>query len=258
MSQLSIRVPATSANLGPGFDMFGVALSLHTSYHFHFDEEPGTARLLDREGAPLPIPPEQNLIATAYRAFCDRAEPEKAGTPRPGFSVRVENDVPTGRGFGSSASALTAGVAAARHTLALDVLGDGDGDVQILNELEGHPDNVAPARLGGFVLGYTHSDGRIMTIRKRLPENLGLAVLYPDFNISTHVSRTKLPERVPLRDCLSTMKGVLLWREDPKTATSIISPRPWLRIGCTNRIAARTFPASKRCVSSPGTSVFTA
>ncbi len=213
MSLLSIRVPATSANLGPGFDMFGVALSLHTSYHFNFDEAPGTTALFDRTGAPLPIPEEHNLIATAFRSFRDRNSPERAGEPRPGFSVRVENDVPTGRGFGSSASALVAGIAAARYSLDLDVFADGDGDVQILNELEGHPDNVAPARLGGFVLGYAQSNGRIITIRKRLPDELGLAVLFPNFNISTHVSRTKLPESIPMPDCLMTMKGVLLWRE---------------------------------------------
>lgn len=211
LPDLRLRVPATSANLGPGFDMFGLALNLYTRYHFSFREDP-EIRLFDSAGATLAIPPEKNLIAVAYHARLRRS----GKTAGPGFDCRVEYRIPFSRGFGSSASALAAGVAAARYVLdpreGAGSNASADDDVQLLDELEGHPDNVCPARIGGFTICY-RSGGRVRYLRKTAPANLGLVAIAPDFTTSTKQSRQQLPEQIPVSDCLSNMTGVLLWRE---------------------------------------------
>jgi homoserine kinase len=211
LPELRLRVPATSANLGPGFDMFGLALNLYTRYHFTFRDDP-EIRLFDANGAALAIPPEKNLIAVAYHARLRRSGLNGG----PGFDCRVDYRIPFSRGFGSSASALAAGVAAARHALApgdnAGAAATADEDVQLLDELEGHPDNVCPARIGGFTICY-RSAGRVQYLRKTAPTNLGLVAIAPDFATSTKQSRQQLPEKIPVNDCLSNMTGVLLWRE---------------------------------------------
>lgn len=223
-SELSIRVPATSANLGPGFDVFGLAVDLYSDYRFVFTDAPGF-ELLDADGGPLPIPPEHNLIARAYEAGLDEARALgdlAADDSAPaGFRVYVDAVIKPGSGYGSSASALVAGLAAARHVAGLEDSDSAlqDRDVQLLNRLEGHPDNVAPARLGGFVICYT--EGRpgsadplqVRYLRKSLPEDLGLAAIIADYSISTEQSRSLLPARVSIGDCLSNMKGAVLWLE---------------------------------------------
>lgn len=211
LPDLRLRVPATSANLGPGFDMFGLALNLYTRYHFSFRDDP-EIRLFDSAGAALAIPPEKNLIAVAYHARLRRS----GRASGPGFDCRVDYRIPFSRGFGSSASALAAGVAAARHALEpgtrAGASATADEDVQLLDELEGHPDNVCPARIGGFTMCY-RSGGRVRYLRRTAPASLGLVAIAPDFTTSTKQSRQQLPEQIPVGDCLSNMTGVLLWRE---------------------------------------------
>jgi homoserine kinase len=211
LPELRLRIPATSANLGPGFDMFGLALNLYTRYHFNFRDD-AEIRLSDANGAALAIPPEKNLIAVAYHARLRRSGLQSG----PGFECRVDYRIPFSRGFGSSASALVAGVAAARHVLAPGenpgAAATADDDVQLLDELEGHPDNVCPARIGGFTICY-RSGGRVRYLRKTAPADLGLVAIAPDFTTSTKQSRQQLPEKIPVADSLSNMTGVLLWRE---------------------------------------------
>ncbi|MBX7057177.1 MAG: homoserine kinase [Leptospirales bacterium] len=207
-----VRIPATSANLGPGFDLFGLALAIYTELYFEFSEEPQLAELVDADGRPLPFPPEKNLIAVGFRALL-----QELGYEAPGFRARVVSELPPGRGFGSSAAALAGGVAAARALLhfaqgAPAPLDQARDDVNLLTRLEGHPDNAAPARVGGFVFACLEA-GLVRYFQHRLPEALGLAAIVPDFGISTAKSRTQLPRSVSLADCLSNLKGALLWRE---------------------------------------------
>lgn len=210
--EFQIRIPSTTANLGPGFDLFGMALQLYTTIHFAFQEDSSQHDLFDSAGVALPIAADKNLIAVGYRALLH--EENRDG---PGFRATVQSSLPAGRGFGSSAMALTAGVAAARHVLHCDghgpaPLDTAEEDVQLLTRLEGHPDNVTPARVGGFVFACLHQ-GRVRYFKHRLPEDLGMAAIVPDFAISTRQSRAQLPAAVPVKDALRNMTGVLLWRE---------------------------------------------
>ncbi|MCB1324227.1 MAG: homoserine kinase [Leptospiraceae bacterium] len=218
LPDLSLRVPATSANLGPGFDMFGIALDLYTTFEFQFVEQPG-CRLRTVDGEEIPIPPERNLVLVAYLRFLE----EQGLATVPGLEVTVDAGAPRGRGFGSSASALVAGLGAARQVLQSSGQKQiaPERELELLTEIEGHPDNIAPALLGGFVFSYERDGGGVGAIRRRLPEDLGLVALIPDFTISTRQSRGQLPAQLTRSDCLRNMRGVLLWMEylssgDPK------------------------------------------
>ncbi len=122
--------------------------------------------------------------------------------------------IPAGRGFGSSAVAYAAGVAAA-----LEVLRDRgkslpiERELKLLSDLEGHPDNICTARLGGWNFFHADDAGNIRAIRKSVPKELAIVILYPNFSISTAESRQVLPESYSMRDILCNLRGVSLWFE---------------------------------------------
>ncbi len=208
---LHLRVPFTSANLGPGFDLFGLALNLYARFQIIY-ESPGVYRLFDENERPLVLGDEKNYIRKAYLATLADQFPEQE---IPGITAHFQNDIPGGRGFGSSACAFVAGVAAANHYLqhrGRPVL-DLDAELRLLSRLEGHPDNSTPARVGGWVFVYEDRERELRYVRKQLPEDLGLVALIPDYTVSTQKSRTALPEKVGREDILSGMRGSLLWLE---------------------------------------------
>lgn len=131
----------------------------------------------------------------------------------PGFTVRAEMPMPPGRGFGSSAVAYAAGVAAAIHMLPADKKMPPNVEMRLLSALEGHPDNICTAWLGGWNFFHTAANGDILSIKRSVPAELGIIVLYPDFAISTLQSRRGLPQSYPVKDVLSNLRGVILWLE---------------------------------------------
>ncbi|MBI3394499.1 MAG: homoserine kinase [Spirochaetia bacterium] len=204
---VTVSVPATSANLGPGFDLLGIALDLRMRFHVHFDRDAGQSV---RDASGKEIPSDKNYVKTAW----DKAMTLR-GTPAvPGFKATFQSDIPPGRGFGSSACALAAGTALASYALAetghapLSL----QEELDLLSHLEGHPDNACPARLGGFVFSWMEGT-TTRYLRKDLPASLALAAIVPNFSISTTQSRQKLPHTVPVPDALNNMKGVMLWLE---------------------------------------------
>lgn len=207
-ANIEIRIPSTSANLGPGFDLFGLAIDCYNRFEIEFTE-PFHFSLFDRNGNPLQIPEEKNLIRIAYlQTLADHS-------PLPGFTVRCSTDLPVGSGFGSSAAAIVCGLLAAnawREQAGLASLSR-EEIATIATDLEGHPDNVVPAIFGGLVISAILPDRRLRILHKTLPDALGLAVVIPDFQISTTTSRTALPESYPLNALLSNLQGVLLWME---------------------------------------------
>ncbi len=208
--ELHIQVPATSANLGPGFDIFGLAISRYGRYHFTFSDSPDCT-LLDGEGSPLPIAPANNLIWVAYNETLQSRNIQSF----PGFTVRATLELPISRGFGSSASALVAGLAAADHFLAVsgsETLSQ-EEKLRILIKLEGHPDNVFPALLGGWVFGYQLTPDRPGYVKKSPPPDLGLAIIIPRFEVSTQKSRTSLPHKYTMNEIKYNITGVCLWME---------------------------------------------
>ncbi len=193
--RVSVRVPATSANLGPAFDCAGLALTLHDVVEFAVAEA-GLAVEVSGVGAGELPADEYHLVVRSFRAACDLL-----GWSPPGLRVRAVNAIPQGRGMGSSAAAVVAGVVGAFELCpGVDVRDDG-AVLRLVSELEGHPDNVAACLLGGATLSWTTSDG---ARADRLPvsDEVVPVVLVPEGTLSTHTARTLLPASVPHCDAV--------------------------------------------------------
>lgn len=186
---VTVRVPATTANIGPGFDTFGCALALYNT--FTFEELPAGLRFSGCEEAYCN---EENLAVVAYRCVMDAL-----GLPMTGLSVTMETRIPICRGLGSSASLIAAGAAAANALhgspyTKLQLLG-------ICNGIEGHPDNLAPALLGGLVVSFVE-DGRPVAAQYAVHPSLRFTALFPDFELSTRLARSVLPRQIPFADAV--------------------------------------------------------
>jgi homoserine kinase len=186
-------VPASSANLGPGFDALGLALDLHLVCTFERSDKLFiTANGVDAHEIPED---SSNLIwQTALRV----AQDEKAELSP--VRLEISNNIPIGKGLGSSAAALTAGVVIAGKLLELSW-----SRHQILNEaarIEGHPDNVSACVLGAVVATSMEPDGQTHAVRIELPANYGVATVVPDFVLSTSKARAVLPETYSRRDAV--------------------------------------------------------
>ena len=195
-----VRVPASSANLGPGFDAMALALELHDDVIVRIAEK-GVALDVAGEGAEeVSGRPERNLVVRAVRAAFDVL----GGQPR-GLEVICANRIPHGRGLGSSAAAIVAGVLAAREL----VLGGLDDDevLALCTELEGHPDNVAACLLGGLTIAWHEDTGaasRVRALRLDVAPSLHPVALVPNSRSSTAKARKLLPETVPHADAART------------------------------------------------------
>ncbi|WP_456937653.1 homoserine kinase [Geodermatophilus sp. SYSU D00684] len=186
-------MPATSANLGPAFDCAGLALTLHDVVEFAVADS-GLAVEVSGVGAGELPTDERHLVVRAFRAACERL-----GWTPPGLCVRAENAIPQGRGMGSSAAAVVAGVVGA-FELCPDVdVRDDDAVLRLADELEGHPDNVAACLLGGATLSWT-TPGGARADRLPVSEDVVPVVLVPEATLSTHTARTLLPDLVPHAD----------------------------------------------------------
>jgi homoserine kinase len=188
-----VRVPATSANLGPAFDCAGLALARHDVLDFAVVPD-GLTVEIDGVGAGELPTDESHLVVRAFRAACA----ELGWTP-PGLHVSARNAIPQGRGMGSSAAAVVAGVLAA-WSLCPDVDAvDGNAVLRLTTELEGHPDNVAACLLGGLTLSWMGERG-VGADSLPVHGDVRPVVLVPDATLSTEVARGLLPDVVPHAD----------------------------------------------------------
>jgi homoserine kinase len=193
VSAVRIRVPATSANLGPGFDCAGLALSRWDVLDVAVTDGGLTVEVAGTGAGELPTD-ESHLVVRAFRAAC-----AELGWSPPGLHLSARNQIPQGRGLGSSAAAVTAGVLAA-WALCPDVLGVDDAAVlKLCSDLEGHPDNVAACLLGGATLSWTTPAGARAERLSVDPRILPVAFV-PEATLSTHVARGLLPATVPHAD----------------------------------------------------------
>jgi homoserine kinase len=192
-ARVSVRVPATSANLGPAFDCAGLALARHDVLDFAVAAE-GLTVEIDGVGAGELPTDESHLVVRAFRAACA----ELGWTP-PGLHVSARNTIPQGRGMGSSAAAVVAGVLAA-WSLCPDVDAvDGNAVLRLTTELEGHPDNVAACLLGGLTLSWMGERG-VGADSLPVHDDVRPVVLVPGGTLSTEVARGLLPDVVPHAD----------------------------------------------------------
>lgn len=198
-----VRIPATTSNLGPGFDALGMALKLYNDLEVCRLPVPGElCAEIDGEGlAQLPRS-EKNLILQAFRLLLPKSRFPYA------LQVRMINRIPLARGLGSSAAARLGGLLAAaalrdfRDTSAADVVARACG-------LEGHPDNVIPAFHGGLCVSIWDG-GQPTWLRLKIPRDLGVVVCLPDFEVSTEKARKLLPVKVPLRDAVHNASRLAL------------------------------------------------
>ncbi|MFC7376693.1 homoserine kinase [Brachybacterium sp. GCM10030267] len=194
--RVSVRVPATAANLGPGFDTLGLALELCDDLELEATTG-GTEIHATGEGADSVPAGEDHLVVRALRRGLDHA-----GAPQVGVRLRTVNRIPHGRGLGSSAAATVAGLLLARGLLAEPEALDDAGLLQLASEFEGHPDNAAPAVLGGVALSWMDAGRARAVPLTHAPGVLRPLVLLPTATLSTHQARGLLPETVPREDAV--------------------------------------------------------
>ncbi|WP_150245059.1 homoserine kinase [Nocardiopsis quinghaiensis] len=194
---MSVRAPATSANLGPGFDALGMALRLYNEFEVRLRDDGELHVRVEGEGAGEVPTDECHLVVRAMRETFERA-----GEKLPGLDLACVNNVPHARGLGSSSSAIVGGVAAASALLGRtgpDGGPDRDGIYQIAADIEGHPDNVAPCVHGGYTVAYRDGDRwgavSLVTDARILP-----VLCVPPWRLSTERARGLLPEGVAHSD----------------------------------------------------------
>ena len=195
-TQVSVQVPATSANLGPGFDTMGLALDLCDELTVQATTG-GLEITVGGEGADSVPHGEEHLVVRALRRGLDHA-----GAPQSGLRLHAVNRIPHGRGLGSSAAATVAGLLLARGMLSEPAALDDQAVLQLSTEFEGHPDNAAPALLGGPVLSWMQGKTARAVPLRHGPEVLRPVVLLPSATLSTHRARGLLPAEVPHADAV--------------------------------------------------------
>lgn len=217
-----VQVPATTANLGPGFDALGMALDLYNTV-----EMAEAARLsieVTGEGAGQLPDSEKNIVVLAAREVF-----RLAGRPVGGLAIRLTNSIPLSRGLGSSAAARVGAIVAANR-----MCGDALDNATLLSlatRLEGHPDNVAPALLGGLVVSAVEPDGEVHSLKVAVADPPAFVVLVPDAEVSTEAARSVLPDAISRADaCFNVSRASLL------TASLISGKREHLTTALQDRI----------------------
>ncbi|MDE2058686.1 MAG: homoserine kinase [candidate division NC10 bacterium] len=202
MRLVRVRVPASTANLGPGFDTLGMALSLYNEVEL-IDEAVGFQLQVEGEGkVELEQAGERNLTVRAAQAtFRD------VGFQPAGLRIRQINRIPLGRGLGSSAAACLAGIAAAARLAGVQFSTD-----ELLARalpFEGHPDNVTPALMGGLTASAIVA-GRVVTAKVPVPVYLKAVVVIPEVKLATKCAREVLPKQVPFADAVFNLTRLAL------------------------------------------------
>ena len=188
---IKIRVPATSANLGPGFDCLGLALDIWNDVSFV--ESDSIRYQVTGEGAEKLNHRPKNLLTDSFRRVF-----EICGTPLKGVTIEAHNKILHSSGLGSSAAAIVAGIYGANELLGKPL--DIHALVKLATQIEGHPDNVAPALLGGLVVS-AMTESEVITRRYDVPL-LSAVIVKPDVHWQTHTARTVLPKTVSRADAI--------------------------------------------------------
>lgn len=194
--KVTVRVPATSANLGPGFDTLGMALSYYDELEVEAVAGTGALVEVQGEGAGEVATDENNLVVKSIAYVF-----EKFGQNLPGLHLKAHNIIPHGRGMGSSGAAVVSGIVAAQGLLDGIVEFTPQQLLQLATDLEGHPDNVAPALFGGLTIAWEDDFG---PHHKKLIVHRGVSPLelVPNFKMSTSAARALQPESVPHEDAV--------------------------------------------------------
>ena len=197
--KVTVKVPATTANLGPGFDCLGLALPLYNEITVEETVMPGSGieiNIIDDSETfdILSVPKDNNNLA--YKAI--ELLYNFIGQTASDIKITIKTNIPVARGLGSSASVIVGGLVAANELLGKPA--DNAVLLSIAAEVEGHPDNVTPAMFGGFCLSSMEDDGSVVYSKIAWPENWKVTVLIPDYELDTRIARSVLPESISVSD----------------------------------------------------------
>lgn len=195
-NHVTVRVPGTSANCGPGFDCLGVAATIYNQLDLTLLRANKVIVESSGEGSANIPRGKRNLTWLAIRRLLQEVGREDDFK---GAHIRMKNTVPISRGLGSSSTAIVAGLTAANEILGAPL--DKHGLLKLATEIEGHPDNVAPAIFGGFTVSVMDK-GKVQTFSFLPRIKLKLIVAVPDFELSTRLARKVLPRNVSMRDAI--------------------------------------------------------
>ncbi len=229
-SVLEVTVPASTSNLGPGFDFLGLALSLYLRVRVTKHAGSGGTHAIARTGGTAVDWPKtsDNLLFRAFDLASERLNGERGA----GVSFDVDSDIPIARGLGSSGAAIAAGLllasaASRRPASSAELLAWG-------LELEGHPDNSCAALLGGCTLSVPMHDGRLRVVAQELHRDLGFALAWPAERLSTARARGVLPRTVPFQDAVENPRRLALLLEGLRSGDPEL-----LRAGSVDRLHVR-------------------
>ena len=203
--KVSVKVPATTANLGPGFDCLGLALPIYNTVTVEETIMPGTGieiNIIDetQEQDIISIPTDENNIV--YKAI--ELLYNSIGQTPSELKITIKTHIPIARGLGSSASVIVGGLIAANELLGRPA--DEAALLSIATEIENHPDNITPAVVGGFVVASIEEDGSVVYSKMNWPKDWNITVCIPDYELATDIARSVLPAEVPMKDAIFNLK----------------------------------------------------
>lgn len=203
--KVSVKVPATTANLGPGFDSLGLALPIYNIVTVEETIMPGTGieiNIIDetQEQDIISIPTDENNIV--YKAI--ELLYNSIGQTPSELKITIKTHIPIARGLGSSAAVIVGGLIAANELLGRPA--DEAALLSIATEIENHPDNITPALVGGFVVSSLEDDGSVVYSKMNWPKDWNITVCIPDYELATDIARSVLPTEVPMKDAIFNLK----------------------------------------------------
>ena len=210
--KVSVKVPASSANLGPGFDCIGLALPIYNTITIEETVLPGTGIEINMMSEEETINEmvfddiprdENNLVYKAVEMLYNSIGQEPSE-----LKINIQTGIPITRGLGSSSSIVVGGLLAANKLLGNPA--DEKALLAIATEVEGHPDNVVPAILGGVVLSNQEDDGMVSYCKLQWPDEWDITVCIPDFELQTEIARSVLPKEVPMQDAIFNAKHLAM------------------------------------------------
>lgn len=220
--KISVKVPATAANIGPGLDCLGMALPIYNTITIEETVLPGT-------GVEINVISEDTAVdelSLAHMALDENSLVYKAvellynsiGQTPSELKINIHTNIPIASGLGSSASVIVGGLLAANELLGRPA--DEAALLSIATEVEGHPDNITPAITGGLVLSSQEDDCAVVYRKLNWPEEWNITVCTPDYELATDISRSVLPKEVPLKDAIFNAKRLAMFIEAINTKDS--------------------------------------
>ncbi len=216
---IRIKIPASTANLGSGFDSLGIALSL---YNYVEMEEAEGCFISDKNKGEIPTKEDNLIYLSAKKVY------EKCGAQFTGLRIVEENRIPFARGLGSSSACIAGGVVGANELLGKPFTKDELLDIAA--KIEGHPDNVSPAIMGGFTVNVM-TENKVFYVKQELPESLVFAAFVPPFELKTSDARAVMPTEISHRDAVFNLSRSALI-----TASLITGKYENLKLGAEDRL----------------------